>query len=62
MDVDCSMGLQKKVIVQRKKAGFDFFFANLYYEFVLHFCHSCITLGYKTEACRAGRQKWNEDF
>lgn len=60
VDVDCSMELPTKVLAQRRKAGFDFF-ANLYYEFIPHFCHSCRTLGHKTEACRAGRQPQDED-
>lgn len=55
VNVDCFTDLPEKILVQRKKASFDFF-ANLYYEFVPHFCHSCRTLGYKMKVCRGSRQ------
>lgn len=60
VDVDCSLDLPTKVLVQRKQAGFDFF-ANLYYEFVPHYCHNCGTIGHKSEACRTVRRARKED-
>lgn len=51
VDVDCSRDLPEKILIKRKKAGFDFF-ANLFYEFVPFFCQTCRTIGHKTEACR----------
>lgn len=51
VDVDCSKELPTKILVQRRRAGFDFF-GNIYYEFVPYFCHCCGTIGHKMEACR----------
>lgn len=48
VDVDCSMDLSEKVLLQGKKAYFDFL-ANLYYAFVPFFCHCCKTIAHKTD-------------
>lgn len=50
VDVDCSVDLPERVLVQRRKVGFDLF-VNIIYEFVLYFYHGCKTIGNKIEAC-----------
>lgn len=49
--VDCSKDLPKKILVQRRTIGINFF-ASLYYEFVPHYYHCYGTLGHKAENCR----------
>lgn len=60
VDADYSKELPVKVLVQRKKAGFDFF-ANVYYEFVPYFCHGCQTTGHKMENYRAAMRRQATD-
>lgn len=50
VDIDFSTDFPERVLVQKKSGSYEFY-ANLFYEFVLYFCHHCGTLGHKEDNC-----------
>lgn len=51
LDIDCSVGLPDRLLVQRKASGVEFY-VNITYERPPQFCNYCNTIGHSMAVCR----------